>query len=148
MWGTTSPHANSQASLAAGLRLYRAAIVACFVLWREFSSCGFWDFCNTIGHKRKSARSIDHLVGAREDCRRQLDAQCFCDAEINPEVELGRSFERQVVRLRAFQNAIKLRDQVTVSVGEIRPERYKAVVALRLRTSPSTRWRLFREDAS
>jgi hypothetical protein len=43
---------NSQAILAAGLRLYRAAIVACFVLWREFSSCGFWDFCNTIGTKR------------------------------------------------------------------------------------------------
>src|SRR5260370_2608429 len=40
---------NSQAILAAGLRLYRAAIVACFVLWREFSSCAFWDFCNTIG---------------------------------------------------------------------------------------------------
>src|ERR1700674_2237077 len=39
---------NSQAILAAGLRLYRAAIVACFVLWREFSTCGFWDFCNTI----------------------------------------------------------------------------------------------------
>jgi hypothetical protein len=39
---------NSQAILAAGLRLYRAAIVACFVLWREFSSCGFRDFCNTI----------------------------------------------------------------------------------------------------
>jgi hypothetical protein len=43
---------NSQAILAAGLRLYRAAIVACFVLWREFGSCGFWDFCNTIGTKR------------------------------------------------------------------------------------------------
>src|SRR5260221_13821474 len=45
---------NSQAILAAGLRLYRAAIVACFVLWREFSSCGFWDFCNTICQYRKS----------------------------------------------------------------------------------------------
>jgi len=43
---------NSQAILAAGLLLYRAAIVACFVLWREFSSCGFWDFCNSIGTKR------------------------------------------------------------------------------------------------
>src|SRR6476469_9817525 len=39
---------NLQAVLAAGLRLYRAAIVACFVLWREFSSCGFRDFCNAI----------------------------------------------------------------------------------------------------
>src|SRR6266403_5399921 len=46
--------ANSQAILAAGLRLYRAAIVACFVLWREFSSCGFWDFCNTIRGKAEN----------------------------------------------------------------------------------------------
>ena len=42
---------NSQAILGAGLRLYRAAIVACFVLWREFSSYGFPDFCNTIRTK-------------------------------------------------------------------------------------------------
>src|SRR5258705_13644985 len=54
---------NSQASLAAGLRLYRAAIVACFVLWREFSSCGFWDFCNTICEKRRQATVYDHLTG-------------------------------------------------------------------------------------
>src|SRR5258706_5966340 len=39
---------NSQAILAAGLRLYRAAIVACFVLWREFSSCRWSDVCNNI----------------------------------------------------------------------------------------------------
>src|SRR5258708_2533340 len=68
---------NSQASLAAGLRLYRAAIVACFVLWREFSSCGFWDFCNTIRHKRSLraagtgpnnsrhyAELFDHIIAA------------------------------------------------------------------------------------
>jgi hypothetical protein len=49
--GPRRPTPNSQAILAAGLRLYRAAIIACFVLWREFSSCGFWDFCNTILHQ-------------------------------------------------------------------------------------------------
>src|SRR5258706_6429803 len=44
---------NSQAILAAaGLRLYRAAIVACFVLLREFSGFGFLDFCNPIRTKR------------------------------------------------------------------------------------------------
>src|SRR5437667_10524528 len=62
---------NSQASLAAGLRLYRAAIVACFVLWREFSSCGFWDFCNTICHNRTLRRRkceflLDHPIGLRD----------------------------------------------------------------------------------
>jgi hypothetical protein len=64
------------------------------ISWRERKSA--------LCQKRKSARSTDHLVGARKGCRRRLDAQCFCDAEIDPAVELGRSFERQVVRLRAF----------------------------------------------
>jgi hypothetical protein len=60
---------NSQAILAAGLRLYRAAIVACFVLWREFSSCGFWDFCNTIGTFRtcRSGRSMSVPEGKAEN---------------------------------------------------------------------------------
>ena len=59
---------NSQAIPAAGLRLYRAAFVGCFVLWREFSSCGFRDFCNTIGtfetcrlHRAMSASLIGRL---------------------------------------------------------------------------------------
>ena len=59
--------------------------------------------------------SFDHLVGAGEDCWRQLDAQRFGDAEVDPKIELGGTFERQVARLCAFQNAIKLRDQVTKS---------------------------------
>jgi hypothetical protein len=56
---------NSQAILAAGLRLYRAAIVACFVLWREFSSCGFWDFCNTIGPGTDLARAKNRTSPVR-----------------------------------------------------------------------------------
>jgi hypothetical protein len=52
---------NSRAILAAGLRLYRAAIVACFVLWREFSSYGFWDFCNTIEDSADIAKSVSVL---------------------------------------------------------------------------------------
>src|SRR5260370_20440017 len=56
---------NSQAILAAGLRLYRAAIVACFILWREFSSCGFWDFLNPIcqdaAHTTQQKTSLSDL---------------------------------------------------------------------------------------
>ena len=51
---------------------------------------------------------FDHLVGAGKDYRRQLDAQRFCDPEVDPEIELGGTFERQVAWLCAFQNAIKL----------------------------------------
>src|SRR5260370_13423343 len=53
---------NSQAILAAALRLYRAALVACFVLWREFCSWGFWDFCNKIGTKRPCRRGSSMSV--------------------------------------------------------------------------------------
>ena len=51
---------------------------------------------------------FDHLVGAGKDCRRQLDAQRLGDAQVDPEIELGGTFERQVAWLCAFQNAIKL----------------------------------------
>ncbi len=71
---------------------------------------------------------LDHLVGAGEDCWRQLDAQRLGDAEVDPEIELGGTFERQVAWLCAFQNAIKLRDQVTGSVGKIRPVRHEAAI--------------------
>src|ERR1700736_3209652 len=67
-------------------------------------------------------------ASAGEDCWRQLDAQRSGDAEIDPKIALGGTFERQVARLCAFQNAIKLRDQVTKSVGKIRPERHKAPI--------------------
>src|SRR5258706_5151025 len=71
---------------------------------------------------------LDHLVGAGEDGWRQLDAHRFGDAEVDPEIELGRTFEGQVAWLCAFQNAIKLRDQVTRSVGKIRPVRHEAAI--------------------
>jgi hypothetical protein len=76
---------NSQAILAAGLRLYRAAIVACFVLWREFSSCGFWDFCNTIRQQEAHAPQqttplFDHFVSAGKQCRRDCKACASRDA--------------------------------------------------------------------
>jgi hypothetical protein len=54
-------------------------------------------------HRSKIAVSFSHLVGAGEDCWRQLDAQRSGDAEVDPKIELGGTFERQVARLCAFQ---------------------------------------------
>src|SRR6266481_9525409 len=71
---------------------------------------------------------LDHFVGAGEDGWRQLDAQRFGDAEVDPEIELGGTFERQLPWLRAFQNAIKLRDQVARGVGKIGPVRHEAAI--------------------
>jgi hypothetical protein len=54
--------------------------------------------------------SFYHFVGAGNQDRGQLDAQCSRDAEIDPEVELGGTLERQVAWFCAFQHAIKLCD--------------------------------------
>jgi hypothetical protein len=52
----------SQAILGAGLRLYRAAIVDRFVLWREFSSYGFRDFATLSVHKRTSVSATSPML--------------------------------------------------------------------------------------
>jgi hypothetical protein len=50
---------NSQAILAAGLR--RAAIVACFVLWREFSSCGLFIAMNRFRVAKGSEQAFEQV---------------------------------------------------------------------------------------
>src|SRR6266446_1295408 len=71
---------------------------------------------------------LDHFVGAGEDYRGQLDPQRFGDAEVDPEIELGWTFERQLAWLCAFQNAIKLRDQLTKGIGKIGSVRHEAAI--------------------
>src|SRR3954447_13493498 len=69
---------------------------------------------------------FDYLIGARDKRRRQFDAQCLRDAEIDSEIELGGTFERQVAGFCAFQYANELRDEVTGDILDIGPEGHKA----------------------
>jgi hypothetical protein len=60
------------------------AIVACFVLWREFSRYAFWDFCNTIDpsatstpnsvltHKTDDPRGLTWPPAGLRDCMVRL----------------------------------------------------------------------------
>lgn len=49
----------------------------------------------------KILRLLNHFVGAGDDGCGQVETQRLGDAEIDPEVELGGSFERQVAWLCA-----------------------------------------------
>src|SRR6516165_6129485 len=48
--------------------------------------------------------SLDHLVGTREQRRRNVDAECFCGREVDHQLEFSREFDRQVAGLFAFEN--------------------------------------------
>jgi hypothetical protein len=52
------------------------------------------------------AVSLDHLVGAGEQRRRQVEAECFRRRQIDDEIELGRLLDGDVARLCPAQNLV------------------------------------------
>ena len=64
-----------------------------------------WDGpSQTLGFRHSFAFSFDHLVGAREQRRRNLEAECLRHDQVNDEVELGRLLDLKIGGLRPPQN--------------------------------------------
>jgi hypothetical protein len=66
-------------------------------------TCPFAGFVpnNGLMHRSKEHTLFDHLVGEREQFRRNFEAECLCCGEINDEIEFGRLLDWDVARLRA-----------------------------------------------
>src|SRR6516165_11228230 len=63
--------------------------------------------------------SLDHLVGAREQRRRNFKAERLRSGQVNDEIELGRLLNRDVVRLRSAQNLVYKFGGASVEVLEV-----------------------------
>jgi hypothetical protein len=59
-------------------------------------------------HLSKSTSLFDHLVGAVEKRRRDLDPELLCRFEIDNQLELGGLHNRQVRGLFALQDAVNI----------------------------------------
>src|SRR5436190_22896521 len=65
--------------------------------------------------------SLDHLVGADEQCRRQLKAQPFRGLGIDHELELDWSLDRQLGRAFPAQDAVDIARRARDRVDSVRP---------------------------
>src|SRR6266700_1961636 len=67
------------------------------------------------------AHSFDHLVGAGDERRRQLEAECIGGFQVDCEVELRWQFDGQVRRVRALQDSVHVAGGAPEQVRKIRP---------------------------
>src|SRR5215475_14368269 len=63
--------------------------------------------------------SFDHLVGAGEQIWWHLDAECAGGRQIDDELELGRLYDRQVLRLRALKDATHIDADLTIRIPNV-----------------------------
>jgi hypothetical protein len=59
-------------------------------------------------HKRKSGALFDDLVGAGEQCRRNLDTDRFRGFQIDDQLELGRHLDRKVGWIGTLEDTIDI----------------------------------------
>ena len=61
-------------------------------------------------------RLFDHLVGARENRDRHVEAERLRGPKIDHQLELGGVLDRQIGSLFAFENTINIRDRAPIEV--------------------------------
>src|SRR5215468_6214104 len=69
---------------------------------------------------------LNHLVGASEQRRRNLDAERFRGVEVDHELEFRRLFDGQIGGFRALQDFVYIVRSHAEHVGQVRSIRHQA----------------------
>src|SRR5215510_3872665 len=64
-----------------------------------------------------STPSLDHLVGARKQRWRQLEAERLAGLEIDRQLDPGRELDRQIARLSALENPVDVAGRMPIALS-------------------------------
>src|SRR5215831_16304267 len=69
----------------------------------------------------RHARSLDHLISAGEDRRRDRQAERLCGVEIDNQLEPRRLLDRQIARLGALEDLPGVNADLAIDTGDAGP---------------------------
>src|SRR5262249_49798024 len=88
--------------------------------WLPFAADSITAVWHSDAARGPSTPSFDHLVGADEYRRRNVEAKRLRGLEIDDEIELGGLHHRQIGRLRTFENPADVDAGLAIGVRKVR----------------------------
>ena len=74
-----------------------------------------------LAETQQNLRLFDHLVGAREQRRRDVEPEHPCGRQVDDQLELAHLHDRQARRVRALENSTGIYADLTIHIHNVAP---------------------------